>query len=321
MSQASSLNIVFAGTPEFAARHLQALINSPHNIVAVYTQPDRPKGRGKKLSASPVKQLADKHQLLVLQPPSLKNDEAQQQLATLKPDLMIVVAYGLLLPQAVLDTPRYGCLNVHGSILPRWRGAAPIQRAIETGDARTGITIMQMDIGLDTGPMLLKIGCDISPEDTSSSLHDKLAELGPPALLETLQRLMQGSLRPEAQDDTLANYASKITKTEAEINWRLSAEQIQRKLRAFNPFPIAFTTLKGERLRLHSAKCSTLAVTAQPGTVLQADRDQFSIACGEGSLHVTQVQLPGKKVMSLAEFANGHSQYCPPGTILGEQPL
>lgn len=308
------LKILFAGTPEFAARHLEALLSSHHEVVAVYTQPDRPAGRGKKLTPSAVKALALQHNITVYQPPSLKNAEAQQELANCGADVMVVVAYGLLLPKAVLETPRLGCLNVHGSILPRWRGAAPIQRAIEAGDTISGVTIMQMDEGLDTGAMLLKSECPIVDTDTSADLHDRLAELGPPALLETLNNL--GQLVPEPQNNEQANYARKIEKAEAEIDWRAPAIEIQRRIRAFNPFPICYTTLPNkERLRIHTAQF--LDIAGEPGTVISADKHQLVVACGEGALAITHLQLPGKKIMSAAEFANGHSQLCPVGTCLG----
>ncbi|WP_019605574.1 methionyl-tRNA formyltransferase [Teredinibacter turnerae] len=308
--------LIFAGTPEFAAAHLRALLASEHDIVAVYTQPDRPAGRGKKLTASPVKTLAQEHDLPVYQPASLRSAEAQAELAALGAEVMIVVAYGLILPQAVLDAPRLGCLNVHGSILPRWRGAAPIQRAIEAGDTYSGVTIMQMDAGLDTGAMLLKRECPIQINDTASDLHDRLAELGPPALLDTLAQLED--LTPEAQDDTQANYAHKIEKAEALLNWRLPAVQLHRQIRAFNPFPICYTMLNGDRLRIHSAELCDMR--GEPGAVLVADRDRLVIACGEASLAVTRLQLPGKKAMTPAEFANGHSHLCPVGARLSDTP-
>ncbi|WP_083607940.1 methionyl-tRNA formyltransferase [Teredinibacter haidensis] len=313
------MNILFAGTPEFAARHLQALLDSEHELVAVYTQPDRPAGRGKKLTPSPVKQLALSAGIPVRQPASLKSAEAQQELAAFQPDVMIVVAYGLLLPQQVLDAPKLGCLNVHASLLPRWRGAAPIQRAIEAGDTESGVTIMQMDIGLDTGDMLLKARSVITSEDNAASLHDKLAAQGPSALLETLSLLDKGDTQAEKQNDALANYAHKIDKAEAKINWREPAELIARKVRAFNPFPVCFTTLNGERLKIHTAETSPIGTDAAPGTVLAADRKHFHVACGEGVLMISRLQLPGKKAMSLDEFANGHSHLCPTGTLLGEQ--
>ncbi|SMF14965.1 methionyl-tRNA formyltransferase [Alteromonadaceae bacterium Bs31] len=318
MTDAAPLKIIFAGTPHFAAKHLQALRDSKHSVMAVYTQPDRPAGRGKKLTPSPVKSLAEAAEIPVLQPATLKDLDTQATLAAFQADIMVVVAYGLLLPQAVLDTPRLGCINVHASLLPRWRGAAPIQRAIEAGDTHSGVTIMQMDIGLDTGDMLLKTSCPISTNENSASLHDKLAAIGPPAMLETLDLLSSASAKPQKQDDALANYARKIDKAEAEINWQQPAEVLQRKVNAFNPFPVSYTLLKGERLKIHEAALSANSSGAEPGTVLVADRKQFHVACGEGVLEVSRLQLPGKKAMSLEQFANGHSQLCPAGTLLGQ---
>ena len=235
-----SLNIIFAGTPDFAAQHLQAILNSQHNVIAVYTQPDKPAGRGKKLQASPVKQLAEQNNIPVYQPKSLRKEEAQFELKVLNADVMVVVAYGLILPKAVLDAPRLGCLNVHGSILPRWRGAAPIQRSIWAGDAQTGVTIMQMDEGLDTGDMLHKVYCDILPTETSTSLYNKLAELAPSALIDVLDNLENGKFIAEKQDDSQSNYAEKLSKEEAQLDWSLSAMQLERNIRAFNPWPIAY---------------------------------------------------------------------------------
>ena len=234
-----SLRIVFAGTPDFAARHLAALLSSEHEVIAVYTQPDRPAGRGKKLTASPVKNIALENNIPVYQPENFKSDEAKQELADLNADIMVVVAYGLLLPQAVLDTPRLGCINVHGSILPRWRGAAPIQRSIWAGDKETGVTIMQMDIGLDTGDMLSIATLPIESTDTSASMYEKLAGLGPDALVECLADIASGKAVAEKQDDELANYAKKLSKEEAKIDWNDSAEHIERCVRAFNPWPMS----------------------------------------------------------------------------------
>ncbi|MDX1811781.1 MAG: methionyl-tRNA formyltransferase, partial [Gammaproteobacteria bacterium] len=235
------MKIIYAGTPEFAAVALRALLKTSHEIIAVYTQPDRPAGRGRKLTPSAVKQVALEHNIPVYQPASLKDESAQQELANLNADIMVVAAYGLLLPKAVLDIPIRGCLNIHGSLLPRWRGAAPIQRAIEAGDAETGITIMQMDVGLDTGDMLLKKSCEITDADTTATLHDKLAELGGAAIVEALDLLEKNALPAEKQDDAQAVYAHKLNKAEAVVNWNESAAIIQRKIRAFNPWPVAQT--------------------------------------------------------------------------------
>ncbi len=309
-TQSSPLKIIFAGTPHFAAYHLQALIDSEHDIVAVYTQPDRPSGRGKKLTPSPVKSLALQHQLPVEQPLSLKHTEAQKILADYQADVMVVVAYGLLLPQAVLDLPQYGCLNVHGSLLPRWRGAAPIQRAIEKGDSKSGVTIMQMDKGLDTGDMLLKSECVIEATDTSSILHDKLMALGAPALLEVLGQVQNQSLTPEKQDDELACYAEKITKQEAEINWQEPAATIAKKIQAFNPFPIAYSFLNQERIKVHAASAVELSIKNTSkftcGEIISADDEGVVISCGKGELLIKTLQIPNKKAMSAAELINGY---------------
>lgn len=321
MAPSSSLRIVFAGTPDFAARHLEALLDSDHQVVGVYTQPDRPAGRGKKLAASPVKQVAQMAALPVFQPPSLKDSDAQAQLAELKADVMVVVAYGLLLPQAVLDTPRLGCINVHASLLPRWRGAAPIQRAIEAGDTETGVTIMQMALGLDTGPMLQKVTCSITAEDTAASLHDRLADIGPPALLNTLNEMARGHLHPEQQDDSQSTYARKIDKAEAAVDWQLSATELGRKVRAFNPFPMAYTFAGDDRIRIHSARpWDEKNPPSEPGTVLAVDIQAIKVACGSGTLGITRLQLPGKKPLSAAEFANGFAGYLQSGQKLSPHP-
>lgn len=267
------LRIIFAGTPDFAARHLDTLLSSRHQVVGVFTQPDRPAGRGNKLTPSPVKELALNHQLPVFQPASLRPEENQRLVADLKADVMVVVAYGLILPQAVLDMPRLGCINVHGSLLPRWRGAAPIQRALWAGDAETGVTIMQMDAGLDTGDMLYKLSCPISPEDTSASLYNKLAELGPQGLLATLEQMASGTLVPEKQNDAQANYAEKLSKEEARLDWSLSAAQLERCIRAFNPWPISYFTVDEQPVKVWAAEVILGAATEAPGQLsLPTDR-------------------------------------------------
>jgi len=310
------LRIIFAGTPDFAARHLQALIDSEHQIVGVYSQPDRPAGRGKKLKASEVKELALAHELPVFQPSSLKSDDALTELNNLNADIMIVVAYGLLLPKAILDAPRLGCLNVHGSILPRWRGAAPIQRAIWAGDTETGVTIMQMDEGLDTGDMLHISRCPIDATETSASLYNKLADLGPSALINTITQLANGEITPQVQDDELANYAKKLSKEEANIDWTMDAAQIERNIRSFNPWPVCFTQMGENTVKVYQA--NVVEQTGPTGTVLQSDKHGIVIACGTNALNITQVQPQGKKPMAITDFLNGRADWVTPGTILGE---
>ncbi|MBE0370040.1 methionyl-tRNA formyltransferase [Pseudoalteromonas aurantia] len=312
----SPLRIVFAGTPDFAARHLNALIDSQHNVVGVYSMPDRPAGRGKKLKASEVKLLAMEHDLPIFQPETFKSIEAQAELAALNADVMIVVAYGLLLPKAVLDTPKLGCLNVHGSILPRWRGAAPIQRALWAGDSETGVTIMQMDEGLDTGDMLYIATCPITAQDTSASLYDKLAELGPSALLETLNLLISDTATPIKQNDDLANYAKKLSKDEANIDWTMPAVQIERNIRAFNPWPVCFTVMQEQAVKIWQA--TVLDEQGDAGTILRSDKHGVVIACGEQALAITQLQPQGKKPMSAQDFLNGRAEWVTTGTKVGQ---
>lgn len=305
------MRIIFAGTPDFAATHLQALIGQ-HDIVAVYTQPDRPAGRGKKLTASPVKVLAQQHNLNIYQPQSLKEPEQQALLADLQADIMVVVAYGLILPQVVLDAPRLGCINVHGSILPRWRGAAPIQRAVEAGDNETGITIMQMDAGLDTGAMLSITRCAIDADETSASLYSKLALLGAPALLGTLEKIASGNAIAIAQDNDQSTYATKIEKTEALIDWSDTAEIIERRIRAFIPFPTAYTQIEGQRIKIWGAQISS-ASSGEVGKILTADNNGLVIGCGQGCLLVTDIQLAGKSRMPVAEILRSRAEMFAPG--------
>ena len=300
-----SYRIIFAGTPEFSVAPLQALLDSEHQVVGVYTQPDRPAGRGRKLTPSPVKQLALTHHLPVFQPETLKTPEAQAELAALNADIMVVVAYGLILPQAVLDAPKLGCLNIHASLLPRWRGAAPIQRAIETGDQQTGITIMQMDAGLDTGAMLYKVITDIQPNDTAQTLHDRLAPMGAQALLDTLTNLNQ--LNPEAQSEHQACYAAKLSKAEAEIDWTLTAQQIVRRIHAFNPWPMAFTHFDGQPLRILQAQALDGPKHDQPGEMILLEKLGVDVMAGEGLLRITQLQPAGKKPMSAYDFCQARN--------------
>ena len=303
------MKIIFAGTPDFAAAHLQALIDSDqHQIVAVYTQPDRPAGRGKKLTASAVKQLACDHNLTVLQPPSLKDSDAQQQLASFEADIMIVVAYGLILPQAVLDTPRLGCINVHGSLLPKWRGAAPIQRAIEAGDKETGICIMQMDAGLDTGPVISVARCAIEDSDTSGSIYQKLSELGAPTLLAALEKMASGVAVAEQQDDSQSTYARKIDKSEALIDWSMSAQEISRRVRAFNPFPATFSHIGGDRVKIWGASATDKQSNNSAGAIIHADAEGILVQTGKGQLLITEIQLAGKSKMPVSELLKSKAE-------------
>lgn len=315
----SPLRIVFAGTPDFAAESLKALLQSgEHEVIAVYTQPDRPAGRGRELKASPVKELALARKLPVLQPLNFKDSSIVAELAALEPDLMVVAAYGLILPRSVLDIPRLGCLNVHASLLPRWRGAAPIQRAILAGDRETGITIMQMEEGLDTGPMRLRMSCPISPSDTAGSLHDRLALLGGEALVAALELLEEGELPAEKQDDSLATYAAKLSKEEARLDWLRPAAELARAVRAYNPVPVAFTTLGDQTLRVWEASATDATTTAPPGMIISAGREGLSVACGGGSvLCIETLQLPGGKPLSILQLLNARRDQLAPGQTLG----
>jgi methionyl-tRNA formyltransferase len=301
------MNIIFAGTPEFSVPALQALLDSRHPVVAVYTQPDRPAGRGRRTVESPVKQLAIQHQVPVYQPFSLKSAEAQAELAGLQPDLMVVVAYGLILPPAVLAAPGLGCVNLHASLLPRWRGAAPIQRAILAGDTETGVCLMQMEAGLDTGPVLACKSCEIAADDTGSRLHDKLAQQGAQLLSVNLDALERGELEPHPQDDTRASYAGKLQKSEARIDWSRPATDLARMVRAFNSWPVAETRYQGRQLRIWEAIPLPGVRTAPPGTVLSATRDGIDVACGDGCLRILRLQLPGARAVPAADFVNAHS--------------
>jgi len=311
-----SLRIIFAGTPDFAARHLAALLAARYNVVGVFTQPDRPAGRGKKLMPSPVKVLAEEKGIPVFQPSSLRPAENQQLVAELNADIMVVVAYGLILPKAVLDMPRLGCINVHGSLLPRWRGAAPIQRALWAGDAETGVTIMQMDVGLDTGDMLYKLACPITAEDTSASLYDKLAELGPQGLIETLQLLATGAAKPEVQDDSLATHAEKLSKEEALLDWSLSAAQLERCVRAFNPWPMSFFMMDGQPVKVWKASVIDTPAHAEPGTILEADKHGIRVATAQGILNLVELQPAGKKAMKAQDLLNSRREFFAPGNRL-----
>jgi methionyl-tRNA formyltransferase len=313
MQTQTHLKVIFAGTPEFALPVLEALYESPHEICAVFTQPDRPAGRGQKIHASPIKQFALENHLPVFQPNTLHDAQVQQQIADLNADVMIVVAYGLILPLAILNTPKYGCINVHASLLPRWRGAAPIQRAILAGDTETGISIMQMDEGLDTGPVYERRSCEIRAFDTASSLHDKLAQIGAESLLITLDKLHNGTARTIPQSGQFATYATKIIKNEANIQWQQSAQEIDRAIRAFNPWPVAYSTLNDQHIRIWSATPLTTATNAPPGTLIQNSKQEIIVATGKGDLRLDYLQLPGGKSLATKDLLNAHAALFEPG--------
>ena len=295
--------IVFAGTPEFALASLWALVGAGRDVVAVYTQPDRPAGRGRKLTASPVKQFAEEQGIAVYQPLSLRDPEAIEEFAALKPDLFVVAAYGLILPQAVLDVPTHGCVNVHASVLPRWRGAAPIQAAILAGDETTGVSLMQMTAGLDEGPVYFDGVIEIGEEETAGELHDRLASLGGELLAGNLDAILNGDLKATPQDDDAANYAPKIAKSDAELDWNLPAEELHRRVRAYNPVPGAWFLRDDNRIKVWRAQIDNRAEGA-PGELLQFDRDGVIIACGSGSLRLTELQAPGKRRAPAHEFVS-----------------
>lgn len=298
------MRVIFAGTPEFAATALKALLALPVEVVAVLTQPDRPSGRGMHLLPSPVKQLALEHGLPVWQPLSLKPAEIQDQLAALNADLMVVAAYGLILPKAVLEMPRKGCLNIHASLLPRWRGAAPIQRAILAGDAETGVTIMQMDEGLDTGAMLLSQSCAIAPDDTAATLHDKLALMGGELIVSALQLAEKNQLQPRPQDSTLATYAAKLSKAEGRLDWQQDASQLARAVRAYQPFPVASAMFGETPLKIWKASVCA-GKPALPGTVLSVGPEAIVVACGKDALQLQTLQRPGGKPLPCRQFLQG----------------
>ena len=298
------MRLIFAGTPEFAAIALRALLAAGHHVPLVLTQPDRPAGRGMKLTPSPVKQVALEHGLAVRQPTSLKDAAIQQELTACGAEVMVVAAYGLILPKAVLEIPPRGCLNIHASLLPRWRGAAPIQRAIQAGDALTGVTIMAMDVGLDTGAMLLKEALPIQADDTAQTLHDKLAEQGARLIVTALAELEQGRLAGEKQDDAQACYAAKLTKEEAFLDWRHSATELDRQVRAYHPFPVAQARIHGETWRIWQARPVT--GDGSPGHVLAADKNGILVACGSGALCITELQKAGGKRLRAVDFLAGN---------------
>lgn len=301
-----SLKIIYAGTPYFAVPALHALLQADYSVIAVYTQPDRPAGRGQKLQFSPVKQLAHQHAIPIYQPISLREPYTQEELRALRPDLLIVAAYGLLLPESVLTIPRYGCLNIHASLLPRWRGAAPIQYALLAGDQETGITLMQMEKGLDTGPIWQQRACPISDAETTESLQNKLAQLGAELLLETLPQIIAGQHKPIPQDSAQATYAPKITKADAQLNWQLSAVELARQVRAYNPWPIAFTRLHHEPIRVWQAQALTEqgASGTKPGSILAVTEKGIDVATRQGNLRLQVIQFPGSKPQPIASLLN-----------------
>lgn len=306
-----ALRVGFAGTPEFAARHLDALLAAGQIPVAVFTQPDRPAGRGRKLLAAPVKLRAQAAELPVFQPDSLRTPAALALLDGLALDVLVVVAYGLILPPAVLASPRLGCINVHASLLPRWRGAAPIQRAIEAGDPETGVTLMAMEAGLDTGPMLARRECAIAPDSNAATLHDALARAGSELLVEVLDDLPGFLTAAEPQDDTLATYARKIDKTECELDWRLDAVTLDRKIRAFNPAPGCFSTLGDHRVKIWEA--SPGPGRGNPGAIIDAGAGGIVVACGEGALALHRLQFPGGKPLAACDLLNARGAELAPG--------
>jgi len=315
------LNIIFAGTPDFAAQHLSALINSEHNIVAVYCPPDKPAGRGKKLTACATKLLALKHNLPVEQPVNFKEANDQQHLAFYKADVMVVVAYGLLLPEVILHAPRLGCINVHGSLLPKWRGAAPIQRSLEAGDEKTGVTIMQMDKGLDTGAMILTAECAIENTDTSASLYEKLAQLGPKALIDTLALMASNEHKASSQNNDLATYAHKLDKTDAELDWQLTATELDRKIRSYIPWPVAQFTYaqsndKQHRIRVWQASAQKIETTEAAGTIISADKNGIVVATGTGAICLEVLQLPNKKALPVQDILNGRADWFKTGASI-----
>jgi methionyl-tRNA formyltransferase len=312
----STLNIVFGGTPEFAVPALEALIAAGHRVTAVYTQPDRPSGRGQRVSQSPIKAAALRHGLVLEQPSTLREPNAAARLAAYRPDVMVVVAYGLLLPQAILDVPRLGCINIHGSLLPRWRGAAPIHRALLAGDAVTGVSIMRMDAGLDTGPVLSMHETKIEARESENTLHDRLAMMGAQALVTTLDKYAASELAPQTQATTGVTYAHKIRKEEALLDWRRSATELDAQVRAFNPRPVAETRWRDQQLRIWEAIPVLGDKNVVPGTVISADASGIVVATGAGALSLLRVQQAGRKQMSASEFLNAHRMV---GEVLGTE--
>jgi|TARA_B110000091_G_C13718756_1_gene433822 methionyl-tRNA formyltransferase len=317
-----ALRIIFAGTPDFAAEHLAALIKSQHQVVAVYCPPDKPAGRGKKLTACATKELALANKLIIEQPVNFKEQEVQQQLISYNADVMVVVAYGLLLPEVVLSAPKLGCINVHGSILPKWRGAAPIQRSLEAGDNETGVTLMQMDKGLDTGAMILIARCAITSTDTSASLYQKLAKLGPNTLLEGLNLMGTDNYPQIVQDNNNSTYAAKLDKNEAELNWQLTAEVLDRKIRAYIPWPVAQFTFIDKKNTLHKIKVwqasiiNTIDNNQDVGTIIAIDKKGIVVSTGQGGIRLETLQLPGKKALPVKDIINGRADWFKAGQLI-----
>jgi len=317
-----ALKIIFAGTPDFAAKHLAALINSQHQVVAVYCPPDKPAGRGKKLTACPTKTLALANNLIVEQPVNFKDKNIQQQLKSYNADVMVVVAYGLLLPEVILSAPKLGCINVHGSILPKWRGAAPIQRSLEAGDTQTGVTLMQMDKGLDTGDMILTARCAISSTDTSASLYEKLATLGPEALLKTLALMATGYYPRIVQDNDASSYAAKLDKNDAELDWHLAADILARKIRAYIPWPVTQFTFIDEKNTAHRIRvwqASTIQIedgNQSVGSIIAVDKTGIVVSTGQGGIRLETLQLPGKKALPVNDIINGRAHWFKVGQLI-----
>ncbi len=312
-SPPDGLRVLYAGTPSFAAAHLQSLLESHHDIIGVYTQPDRPAGRGKKLRISPVKALAQSAGMEIFQPESFRTPGAVRQLVELGADVMIVVAYGLILPQEVLSAPRFGCINVHASLLPKWRGAAPIQRAIEAGDTETGITIVQMNAGLDTGDMLKRVGCPIQNTDTAGDLESRLIETGTSAMLQVLNDVGADRLVPVPQDDSLATYAHKISQQDAVIDWTETAQQLDRQIRAFAPNPVCFSQLGGQRIKIHSVQVLEQHSAGIPGEIVQASAAGIDVQTAQGTVRILKLQMPGKKMLICGAVLRGNASLFAPG--------
>ncbi|OGT56060.1 MAG: methionyl-tRNA formyltransferase [Gammaproteobacteria bacterium RIFCSPHIGHO2_12_FULL_42_10] len=309
----SRVKIIFAGTPEFALPALTALIHSSHELIAVYTQPDKPAGRGLRLAESPVKTFALQHHLPLYQPASLRQDAVIAEITRLTPDVIVVAAYGLLVPSVILALPRFGCINIHPSLLPRWRGAAPIERTIEAGDTLSGVTIMQMDAGLDTGPILLQRSYELTQTETASMLYDALSRFGATLLVEAIDLLAAGKMIARTQDGAYATYAKKLDKLEAHLDWSKSAIELERMIRAFNPWPIAFTIFQGEPLRIGQASVMQGNASSLPGTIVSVSKAGIEVATGQGVLQILTVQLPGRRMITVADFYNANRDWLKAG--------